>query len=502
MLAARSEAVLEKEAHALNESGMSASCIKLDFCDSESIKRCADQVGQVDILVNVAGTNVRQRFEQYTKAEYNHILQTNLHGIVELTQLVGAKMIAAGKGGKVIHIGSLMSLVGTTLVTYNGINELDLQTGDFMFEWNSKDHVALSEVYREAPEGWSAGIGHWDYLHLNSVDKAPSGNYLVSGRYSSTIYLISRNEGHIIWRLGGQDSSFVHSNNFTITAQHDARLISENSTMTVISLFNNGADELTAVEETSSGLIIALETSAEPKRARVLNRYDRPDGLLSRARGNFQVLENGNAFLCWSRNAYISEHSEDGRCLMEGKTVTRGLASYRAYKFNFTGVPSIHELALKSLSFCSGQHMLTTHYVSWNGATEVRSWNFYSVEGHPAGREGGKANYTLIGNAVKTGFETTFVSQARANYFAVEALDVRGATLGLSEVQEVELKCLAYPPVPGAGLPGSVESWYYTSAAVYFPWLVIMIALVVAILHAWQNRSTDAVYVAVKTNEN
>ena len=112
VLAARSEAVLEKEAQALNDAGLLASCAKLDFTDSASIQKCADSVGAVDILVNVAGTNVRRRFEQYTKEEYNHIMQTNLHGIVELTQLVGAKMIAAGRGGKVIHIGSLMSLLG------------------------------------------------------------------------------------------------------------------------------------------------------------------------------------------------------------------------------------------------------------------------------------------------------------------------------------------------------------------------------------------------------
>ena len=126
VLAARSETVLEREARSLNESGFSASCIKLDFCDSESIRKCADQVGHVDILVNVAGTNIRRRFEQYTKEEYNHILQTNLHGIVELTQLVGAKMISAGKGGKVIHIGSLMSLLGVPYLSVYAITKAAL----------------------------------------------------------------------------------------------------------------------------------------------------------------------------------------------------------------------------------------------------------------------------------------------------------------------------------------------------------------------------------------
>lgn len=117
ILAARSEAALEKQAQALNEAGMSASCVRLDFSDAESIRKAAESVGQVDILVNVAGTNIRRRFEQYTTEEYQHIMQTNLHGIVQLTQFIGAKMIAAGKGGKVIHIGSLMSLLGLPYLT-------------------------------------------------------------------------------------------------------------------------------------------------------------------------------------------------------------------------------------------------------------------------------------------------------------------------------------------------------------------------------------------------
>ena len=44
-------------------------------------------------------------------------MQTNLHGIVELTQAVGAKMVARGKGGKIVMIGSLMSLLGLPYLT-------------------------------------------------------------------------------------------------------------------------------------------------------------------------------------------------------------------------------------------------------------------------------------------------------------------------------------------------------------------------------------------------
>ena len=92
--------------------GCQASALRLDVADPESIRVAVESLETPDILVNVAGTNIRKGFAQYTKAEYDQVLQTNLHGIVELTQKIGARMIARGEGGKVIMIGSLMSLLG------------------------------------------------------------------------------------------------------------------------------------------------------------------------------------------------------------------------------------------------------------------------------------------------------------------------------------------------------------------------------------------------------
>jgi len=89
----------------------------LDFKESASICAAAEQAGDIDILVNVAGTNVRKDFTAYTREEYDHLMQTNLHGIFQLTQLVGKKMIERGKGGKVINIGSLTSVLGLPYLT-------------------------------------------------------------------------------------------------------------------------------------------------------------------------------------------------------------------------------------------------------------------------------------------------------------------------------------------------------------------------------------------------
>ncbi len=117
VLASRSAEILEREARNLSAAGRSAAAMYLDITDDASIDSLAADCMDADILVNVAGTNVRRRFEDYTPAEYDRIMQTNLHGIARLTKQVGRRMVERGRGGKIINIGSLMSLLGLPYVS-------------------------------------------------------------------------------------------------------------------------------------------------------------------------------------------------------------------------------------------------------------------------------------------------------------------------------------------------------------------------------------------------
>lgn len=112
VLAARSLDALETEAAQLRAQGWSAEALHLDITDNASIDSVAEKCGDTDILINVAGTNIRRRFQDYTPGEYEHIMQTNLHGIVRLTRQVGTRMLHRKRGGKVVNIGSLMSILG------------------------------------------------------------------------------------------------------------------------------------------------------------------------------------------------------------------------------------------------------------------------------------------------------------------------------------------------------------------------------------------------------
>jgi gluconate 5-dehydrogenase len=124
VLAARSADKLAEEVSSLRAAGHSADSRSMDMSNSESIATFAAEFREsADILINVAGTNLRRRMQDYTKEEYNRILDTNLHGIFEICQHIGGGMVERGKGGKIIHIGSLMSLLGLPYLSVYAISK-------------------------------------------------------------------------------------------------------------------------------------------------------------------------------------------------------------------------------------------------------------------------------------------------------------------------------------------------------------------------------------------
>lgn len=154
----------------------------------------------------------------------------------------------------------------------------------------------------------------------------------------------------------------------------------------------------------------------------------RPDDGRSTKRGNFQLLPNGNAFVGWSENSYISEHSPDGRVLMEAQFTSDRFVTYRAYKFNFTSAPA-EPPVLKGFAYGeSPERSVSVYYVSWNGATEVATWEFYNED------------HRIIGRTPRSGFETAFQHTSRyIEMVYARAVDADGGTLGESPVEAIDV---------------------------------------------------------------
>jgi 2-deoxy-D-gluconate 3-dehydrogenase len=70
--------------------------------------------GQIDILVNCAGTQYRAPSENFPMEEFDRVMEVNLRCYFQLSQLAGRNMLARGYG-KIINIASMQSFFGIPL---------------------------------------------------------------------------------------------------------------------------------------------------------------------------------------------------------------------------------------------------------------------------------------------------------------------------------------------------------------------------------------------------
>lgn len=232
-----------------------------------------------------------------------------------------------------------------------------------------------------------------------------------------------------MWRLNGANPSFRNTN-FGFSQQHDARWVSENSTRTVLSLYNNGYNGFNRTHEYSSGMIILIDH--ENKTATQIHDYAPPgNNMLSSSQGNMQLLPNGNVFMGWGNNEYVSEHDAGGNLLLWGYIAQERVMNYRAQKFQWEGnptdVPALWTYSKTAIgtSFSSSS---MTFYVSWNGATRVKSWRFYGCVNMTG-------PYTFLAEVRKTGFETVYVHPSFYLWTYAEAISAQEQSLGQSRKQ-------------------------------------------------------------------
>jgi NAD(P)-dependent dehydrogenase (short-subunit alcohol dehydrogenase family) len=112
--------------------------LALDVRDHASIQKFAADAeaafGQIHILVNNAGCNVRKPALEVTWDDWNLILETNLRGSFFVAQAIAKGMIAK-KYGRIINIGSVTSVFGYAgLAPYGasrgGIRQLTMSLAD------------------------------------------------------------------------------------------------------------------------------------------------------------------------------------------------------------------------------------------------------------------------------------------------------------------------------------------------------------------------------------
>ena len=138
VLTSRKRETLEPFAEEIRALGRKAVCVELDVRDQESIRRMAAEAetacGQIHILVNNAGCNIRKPALDVTWEDWNTILDTNLRGTFFVAQGVARGMIAHGYG-RIVNIGSVTSVAGYAgLAPYGasrgGVRQLTMSLAD------------------------------------------------------------------------------------------------------------------------------------------------------------------------------------------------------------------------------------------------------------------------------------------------------------------------------------------------------------------------------------
>jgi hypothetical protein len=287
------------------------------------------------------------------------------------------------------------------------VQELDVETGDVEFEWHSIDHVPLAESVQahQEPAKNATKKRPFDYFHVNSVDDAPGGDILISGRNTSALYLLAR-DGHIVWRLGGKRSDFGPPAAVKFRFQHDARVRAGGT----LSLFDNGA--IPKLEPFTRPLVLKLDEANHL--ATVVKTFVHPQKISAPFEGNLQLLADGGALVGWGGVPKVTEFTPSGQVRFELKLPYGD--TYRAYRLPWSGRPGGRPaIAL------DGDRV----YASWNGKTGIAFWEVLA---------GPDADHlTRVAGHDWAGLETAIQLETPPGAVAVRALDARGHVLGRSE---------------------------------------------------------------------
>ena len=310
--------------------------------------------------------------------------------------------------GSGVHRGKDINVLDCT------VQEIDIRTGNVLFQWDSLDHIGLRDSYAIPPPSRYMA---YDYFHINSVQPDTDGNLIVSARNTWTVYKIRLATGSVMWKLGGKHSSFKMGRGTRTAYQHDAVMHSGG----LLTIFDDGASP--AVHPQSRAVLERL--NVRKRTATLVHEYDHAPKLLAGVEGSVERLANRHTFVGWGMEPYFTEFDRRGRQIFDGRLVS-GNASYRAYEFRWQGEPTtVPNIAARKHGKDS-----TTVWASWNGATDVSRWRVL------AGKSA--RQLTRVATVSRDGFETSIVLDSQRRYVAVQALNSSGRVLAQSRTLTVK----------------------------------------------------------------
>ena len=287
----------------------------------------------------------------------------------------------------------------TATVTGAIVQELD-PSGNVIFEWRSWDHIDI----RDAVDSIDLTSATPDVTHINSVEWDNEGNIVISNRHLDEVTKIDRHTADIMWRFGGKHNEFIIINDGRdFSHQHDARILPNGN----LTLYDNGN---TNSPQYSRAVEYRLNEATKTA-TKVWEYRNKPNDIYGFATGSAQRLPNGNTLIGWGGvglgaiTPVLTEVQPNGTKALE-IFLENNQSSYRAFRYPWSG-QSIEPATLVLRQEDDRDNL----YYSWNGATDVASYNVYG--GTSTNPE------VLLASKDKVSFETSsqFLSTQEECYF-------------------------------------------------------------------------------------
>jgi 2-dehydro-3-deoxy-D-gluconate 5-dehydrogenase len=150
VIAGRNAAKSQSAVEDLGGRGGEAMALETDVADEQSVAQLVDTTrqrwGRLDILVNNAGINIRKPVHELALDEWRRVLDTNLTSAYLCSKAAYPAFKAAG-GGKIINIGSMMSLFGASFAPAYGASKGGIVqlTRSMAVAW-ARDNIQVNAV--------------------------------------------------------------------------------------------------------------------------------------------------------------------------------------------------------------------------------------------------------------------------------------------------------------------------------------------------------------------
>ena len=215
VVAGRDEARNADTVDGLRRQGAHAVSVATDVSREEDVRalmrQAVERFGRIDVLVNCAGDSVRKSPEDVSAEEWDRVLRTNLRGAFLCSREAYPHMRDGG-GGKIINIGSMMSLLGSDWVApYAASKGGIVQLGRSLALAWAKDNIQVNAVL----PGWFETDLTAPIATLDPARHARIGERIAAGRWGrpadlqgAVVFLASRASDYVTGALLAVDGGY------------------------------------------------------------------------------------------------------------------------------------------------------------------------------------------------------------------------------------------------------------------------------------------------------